>query len=201
MALSKELISQIPQNDFLGYRLSLLSSGIEKYRSLADAVMNLDLKTYLISILNRQDKMSMGASLEARVPFLDHRIVEWAVNIPVQMKIRKFSTKYIVKKLAENYLPPQIIYRKKSGFGVPISRWLMDKKGMGAYLSLLQGSEYSQRGYLNSKTVQNLVNAHIAGERDYGEVLWELISLEIWHRIFIDKQNPDDIKNSILNDK
>ncbi len=80
-----------------------------------------DQKTYLVSILNRQDKMSMAASVEARVPFLDYRIAEFANHLASDLKTRGWRTKEIVKKVAESYLPDEVVHRRKSGFGVPLA--------------------------------------------------------------------------------
>ena len=88
------------------------------------AFMLKDLKYYLLPIILRADRMSMGASLEMRVPFLDYRLVDFAVNLPLKYKIGIFQTKYLLKKVAERYLPKKIIHRKKMGFLLPAEAWL-----------------------------------------------------------------------------
>ncbi len=169
-------------------RLSLIPGWQINPGNLTESILRIDLKNYLVSILNRQDKMSMAASIEARVPFLDHRLVEWATTVPLNLKIKGFDTKAIVKELAEKSLPMEIITRKKSGFGVPLSRWFRDDKGMGRYLKLFSEEKYAQRGYIDSAVVRNLANEHLSGKFDHGELLWELVSLELWHRIYIDNE-------------
>ena len=109
-------------------------------------LLYLDMKTYLVALLDRQDKMSMGASIEARVPFLDYRIVEWSLRIQASKKIHKFENKFIVKLLASRYLPREVVYRKKSGFGVPVGLWLRSKTGLGRYLELLQTKACEKEG-------------------------------------------------------
>jgi asparagine synthase (glutamine-hydrolysing) len=86
-----------------------------------------DLKYYLMPILMRTDRMSMGAGLEMRVPYLDYQVVDFAVNIPLKYKVGVFKTKYLLKKVAERYLPKDIVYRKKMGFSIPTEDWLNDK--------------------------------------------------------------------------
>jgi asparagine synthase (glutamine-hydrolysing) len=151
-----------------------------------ESLIRLDLKSYLVSILNRQDKMSMAASIESRVPFLDYRLVEWGARIPFRLKTDGLETKIIVKKLGERFLPRKVVYRRKSGFGVPVSEWLRDKNGMGKYLALFEEPRFRERGYLKTETVRGLAREHLSGKCDHGEILWELINLELWHRIFIE---------------
>jgi asparagine synthetase B (glutamine-hydrolysing) len=91
------------------------------------AFMLKDLKYYLMPIIMRADRMSMGAGLEMRVPYLDYQLIDFAVNLPLKYKIGIFKTKYLVKKVAERYLPKDIIYRKKMGFLLPTEEWLNNK--------------------------------------------------------------------------
>ena len=167
-------------------RLSLLEDVNLSPKNIMENLIKLELKTYFVSILNRLDKMTMAASIEARVPFLDHRLVEWGLRIPIGLKIKGFQTKFIVKKLGERMLPKEVVYRKKSGFGVPISSWLRDKKGLGRYLDLFTEPRFKQRGYLNIKEIERLMKEHLSNKSDHGELLWELINLELWNRIFLE---------------
>jgi asparagine synthase (glutamine-hydrolysing) len=190
--LAGSILNNSGNNSYLQGRLSLLPKSQVNPERLVETVMRLDLKTYLVSILNRQDKMSMAAAIEARVPFLDHRLVEWGVTVPASMKLSNFDTKLLVKKLAQRSLPMEIITRKKSGFGVPISEWLFDKHGLGRYLDLFSESRYHQRGYINSVTVKKLVEEHLSRKADHGEIIWELISLELWHRVYLEGEYSED---------
>ena len=103
----------------------------EEEGDLLDRLSMSDQQTYLVSILNRQDKMSMGASVEARVPFIDYRIVEFANRLQSRAKTRGLGTKQIVKRVAEKYLPKDVVHRRKSGFGVPLKQWFMANQPLG----------------------------------------------------------------------
>ncbi len=191
-----ELVKRILDVDFnlqtaINSRLSLLGDYNLKPDNLMEYLFKLELKTYLVSILNRQDKMSMAASIESRVPFLDHRLVEWGLSVPSGFKLKGVQTKYIVKKLSEKMLPNEVIYRKKSGFGVPISEWLRDKKGMGKYLDLVTEPRCKERGYWKPAEIDRLVTQHLSGDSDNGDILWEIINLELWSRIFLDEDPID----------
>jgi asparagine synthase (glutamine-hydrolysing) len=133
--------------------------------------------------------MSMANSLESRVPFLDYRLVEWALKVPAKLKINRHRNKYLVKKLGDKFLPREAIYRPKVGFGVPINEWLLDKEGMGRYLDLFYEPAYKQRGYINVKRVHMLIDEHLAKKANHCEILWNLINLELWQRIFIEKSH------------
>jgi asparagine synthase (glutamine-hydrolysing) len=104
--------------------LNFLEENIEKEMS---SYILKDLKYYLIPLLRRADRMAMGVGLEMRVPYLDNRLVDFAINLPLKFKVSFFKTKYLLKKVAERYLPKDIIYRKKMGFGIPTEKWLGDE--------------------------------------------------------------------------
>ncbi len=190
-SLGKILDLDFNSDSILNSRLSLLGHYDLRIDNVMENLFKLELKTYLVSILNRQDKMSMAASIESRVPFLDHRLVEWGLGIPVGLKLRGVQTKYIIKKLSERMLPGEVIYRKKSGFGVPVSNWLRDKNGLGKFLDLITEPKSKQRGYLNSKEIDRLVSQHLSNRSDHGDILWEILNLELWNRIFIDSEGFD----------
>ena len=138
-----------------------------------------DQKTYLVSILNRQDKMSMGASVEARVPFLDYRIAEFANHLASNFKTRGWRTKEIVKKVAESYLPDAVVHRRKSGFGVPLASYFRDPKGLGGVASrMINDSSYEP--FLEKGTLQNMLQRHQAGEADFSELLWTATNFLVW---------------------
>lgn len=161
---------------------------------IGDSINNLlyyDQRTYLPSLLSRLDKTSMAASIEARVPFLDYRLVEWSYKLGSSLKIRRFVSKWIVKKAAERWLPDEIIYRKKFGFDVPVGEWLKNKKALGAHLDLLRDTTFRKRGYFDYKAVLSLIDQHIRGDWDHTEILWGLLGFEIWCRLFIDSQIED----------
>ena len=145
-----------------------------------------ELQTYLAAILIRQDKMTMGAAIESRVPFLDYRLVEYSDTIPHEWKLKGLRSKYLLKRLAANYLPHEVVYRQKSGFGVPLAAWLRDAQGLGRYLTLLQDTTFQRRAYFDQQQVNRMIAAHTAGSEDHGELLWTIINLELWFRMFVD---------------
>lgn len=141
----------------------------------------------------RLDKATMGASVEARVPFLDHRLVELAATIPSSQKLRRFETKYPIKRLAIQYLPKEIVHRRKMGFPVPLSEWFRDPLGLGRFLDLLVEPRSLQRGYLKPQSVRKIVDEHRRGGKDYGELLWGLVNLEVWHRVMIEYDSIENL--------
>ncbi|MFN7944712.1 MAG: asparagine synthase (glutamine-hydrolyzing) [Blastocatellia bacterium] len=152
--------------------------------SLLDRLLAIDLKTYLHELLMKQDQMSMAASIESRVPFLDHRLVEFAARLPVNLKLRGLTTKYILRRAMRDVLPPEILSRRKMGFPVPVGAWLR-----GRFRHLLDEYVLSeramQRGVFNPADVRGLVARHLAGENQT-ERLWMLMNFEIWQRRFFD---------------
>lgn len=156
-----------------------------------DKLLYYDQRTYLPSLLMRLDKTSMAASIEARVPFLDYRLVEWSYKIPSSVKIRGLVNKWIVKGAADQILPREIVHRKKFGFDVPIGQWLRNPKGLGRFLDLLRDSKFRERGYFDHVKVSSLVEQHLSGERDHTEIVWGLLGFEMWCRKFIDSPQND----------
>ena len=152
---------------------------------LLNRILYTDIKTYLHELLMKQDQMSMAASIESRVPFLDHKLVEFVAKLPVDLKLRGWTTKYILRKSMEGILPREILHRKKIGFPVPISQWF--QKGTFPDLhEYLLGARTLARGLFKRRYVEHLLNSHIAGQQDHSERLWSLLNFEIWNRIFID---------------
>ena len=184
--LDKDFLSEVLADGFSGkfsYRESCITEG--KHAGL-DPVTNLtylDQKNYLVSILHRQDKMSMAASIESRVPFLDYRLVEFANKLPIQYKIKHFQTKYILKKVAGSFLPQNIIKRKKSGFGVPLKNWLNDPSGLGKYTNMLC-DEIGINRFIKKGKMEEILRDHRAGRQDYSEFLWTAINFMIWMKTF-----------------
>jgi asparagine synthase (glutamine-hydrolysing) len=132
------------------------------------------------------DKMSMAASLEGRVPFLDHRLVELAARVPARLKVRGLETKYLLKELARSHLPARIVDRRKEGFAVPVSAWLRPGGPLADHLALLDEPRSRERGFFDRAEVARLVAQHRGGERDHGEILWGLVNLELWQRTMVD---------------
>lgn len=185
--LIRSLLSEDVPYSFLEYRISIVADPKLTKKNLIEYTMYSDLKNYIPSLLHRQDKMSMATSLESRVPFLDHTLVEWGVNVPLKYKIRAMENKYIVKRLGEKMLPREAIYRQKVGFSVPVSDWLKDKSGLGRYLELFSDKSFKLRSYFESVRIQQLIDEHLTGKYNHCEILWNLINFELWYRIFIEK--------------
>ncbi|MGA9772445.1 MAG: asparagine synthase (glutamine-hydrolyzing) [Blastocatellia bacterium] len=153
-----------------------------------DHLLYLDSKTYLPGdIMTKVDRMSMAHSLEAREPLLDHKLIEFVAQIPASYKLRGSETKSILKRAVRGLIPDEIIDRKKQGFGVPIQKWFKeDLRAM--LLDTLTGSRAQQRGYFKPGAVEAILDEHMRGRRDNSRHLWGLLTLELWHRQFIDRQ-------------
>jgi asparagine synthase (glutamine-hydrolysing) len=150
-----------------------------------DRLLYVDLKTYLVELLMKQDQMSMAASIESRVPFLDHHLVEFAAALPPRMKLRGFTTKWILREAVKTLLPTTILARRKMGFPVPFSEW-MRGSGAGLARDVLLDGRARQRGITRPAAVSALIDAHASGRADLGDAIWALLNLELWYRTFID---------------
>ncbi len=150
-------------------------------------MMNLDLKTFLPNLnLMYTDKMSAASSVEIRVPFLDHLLIEQVARIPARFKVRGFTQKYILKKTAEKMLPKEIVWRQKVGFGAPVGAWLKGQtKEM--MLDLLSEKALKKRGYFDPAAISDLIQDHLSGREYNANQLWQLMTLELWHQEYIDK--------------
>jgi asparagine synthase (glutamine-hydrolysing) len=154
-----------------------------------------DVKTYLTTLLVRQDKMGMRFGLENRVPFLDHELVDATLQLPLEKRIYDEQLKSELKAIAEAYLPQEIIFRKKVGFGQPLAEWFRNPSGLGRYLDWFK--ETSTRKSLDYGAIQRLISQHVSGEVNHVDILWPLVNLELWARIFIDGRSSDDIASSL----
>jgi len=147
-----------------------------------------DIKTYLVELLMKQDQMSMAASIESRVPFLDHQLVEFTAGIPARYSIRGMEGKSILKSVAKDLLPKAIIHRKKMGFPTPWACWLKDR--LEALKAMQLEPRTLDRGLFRKDAIERLFAEHKAGRRDHGDRIWRLLNLEVWHRVFIDGERP-----------
>ncbi len=159
--------------------------------SLLNKLLYADIKTYLHELLMKQDQMSMAASIESRVPFLDHKLVEFSAALPERMKLRGLKTKYILRESMKGKLPDAILNRPKMGFPVPVGAWFR-----GEYRSILEdhvlGERASARGIFDPLFVRQLIDEHMAGAANHSERLWSLVNFEIWMRQFIDGEGRHD---------
>ena len=136
-------------------------------------------------LLMRVDKITMSTSLEARVPFLDHDMVEFSMDIPESWKTRNGTAKYLLKKAVEGLIPHDIIYRKKMGFGAPMSNWLRGEFGRIAEQQVLSCG-LLKRGYFKIDYIQRLFDEHRSGRRENGVYLWTLFNLTSWYDYWIE---------------
>jgi asparagine synthase (glutamine-hydrolysing) len=137
-------------------------------------------------LLARGDKTSMAASLEARVPLLDHKLVEFAASLPSSLKVRRLTRKYLLKKVAAAWLPPEIVTRKKQGFPIPISLWFRNEAHTFVRDNLSSGA-VARRGLFDPRYVERILDEHDRGFADHGSLIWGLLGVELWYRLFIDE--------------
>jgi asparagine synthase (glutamine-hydrolysing) len=185
------------QRDLLSGETKERAGTLDPYRDMrryfesvdADATLNrmlyADTKTYLHELLMKQDQMSMAASIESRVPFLDHKLVEFTVRLPTRLKLRRgWTTKYVLRRAMQGVLPAPILARRKMGFPVPVGKWFR-----GEYKHVVEDYVLSpraqERGIFDAAYVRALVARHDAGE-NHAERLWALVNFEMWLRRFVD---------------
>jgi asparagine synthase (glutamine-hydrolysing) len=148
-----------------------------------------DINTYLIELLMKQDQMSMAASIESRVPFLDHVLVEFTARIPEKYSIRGLAGKFILKSAVEDLLPRDIVYRQKMGFPTPWAYWLAGPQLDDLEHMLLQ-ERTLRRGFFKKDYLRQLFAEHRRGHRDHGNRIWRLLNFETWMRVCIDGDRP-----------
>jgi asparagine synthase (glutamine-hydrolysing) len=144
-----------------------------------------DIKTYLLELLMKQDQMSMAASIESRVPFLDHKLVEFTASLPITLKLKGFDTKRILRMAMKGRIPETILSRSKKGFPVPIESWFRDEY-KDLVKDILFDERTRKRGIFNYKLIEHIVGKHQNGDRNFSDQIWTLINFELWQRIFLD---------------
>jgi len=159
-------------------------SQAENYDSI-NGELFLDLKTYLVDdILVKVDRMSMAASLETRVPLIDHKVVEFLFKLPGQLKLHGQETKWLFKKTMERLLPQENIYRRKEGFSIPIKHWLKtDLKDLMS--DTLQEKKITNDNIFNFSRIKNMMDLHLNGKKNYSHQLWSLLIFEIWKEKYL----------------
>jgi len=153
-----------------------------------EKMLYLDTKTYLPDdLLIKADRMTMANSLELRVPFLDHKVLEFAASLPANQKVRGFQMKYLLKKALAKHVPVEILRRRKEGFPNPSAIWLAkDLRDMVA--DILLDSKTISRGYFCRQALEELVDRNSRSLR-YTPEIFSLLVLELWHRTFGDSQS------------
>jgi asparagine synthase (glutamine-hydrolysing) len=160
-----------------------------------DSLLYLDSKTYLPGdILTKVDRMSMAVSLEARVPLVDHKLIEFVTRIPASLKMKATSTKHIFKRAVRGLVPDEILLRPKQGFGVPIQEWI--NKGLRERIrETLTEKRTRERGLFEARYVHVILEEHARGRRDHSPALWALLMLELWYRRFVDRASNNATSN------
>jgi len=164
---------------------------LEKYRqaeadTFTDRTLFADLSLYLPdTLLVKMDIASMANALEARSPFLDHELMEFAARIPAHLKLHRGRTKIILKDTFRDILPQRVIERKKMGFGVPIDHWFRNELKEMAY-DILLGDRCIGRGYFDRGYIRKILDEHMSGKWNWHYHIYNLLMLELWHRTFID---------------
>jgi len=159
---------------------------------LLHRMLRTDIDTYLVELLMKQDQMSMAASVESRVPFLDHELVEFAIKIPAQHSVRGLVGKFVLKRAVEGLLPGSIIYRKKMGFPTPWEHWLAGPQ-FDVIERMLLAPRSLDRGLFKREAVQRIFAEHRNRTRDHSNRIWRLLNLEIWQRVFLDGEAPAQV--------
>ncbi|MGA8507746.1 MAG: asparagine synthase (glutamine-hydrolyzing) [Candidatus Sulfotelmatobacter sp.] len=150
-----------------------------------------DIKTYLVELLMKQDQMSMAASIESRVPFLDHSLVEFTASIPAKYATRGMAGKCILKAAVQDLLPNSIVHRQKMGFPTPWAYWLAGPQ-LEDLEHLLVEPRTRERGLFRGEMVKRLFAEHRAGSRDHGNRIWRLLNFELWLRVCVDGESAAD---------
>jgi asparagine synthase (glutamine-hydrolysing) len=154
--------------------------------SAPDSLLAADVGSYLPEdLLVKMDIATMANSLEARSPFLDHKVMEFAARLPIDFKMRGMTLKYLLKKVARPLLPPGLLDRRKMGFGVPVGNWMRNEL-RPLIDDVLLSPRALNRGYFHADSIRRLVREHTARIRDHASRLWALLWLEMWHQEFLD---------------
>ncbi len=189
---------QLLASDFVALNMAPL----KEFRDLIEAapahdplgrILYLDTKTYLAGdILTKVDRMSMAASLEARVPMLDHVLLEWVTALASRWKMRGSGQKFILRKLAERVgVPKDVLDRPKRGFSLPLGHWMRHELKEMVETILLEPRTL-QRGYFNRAGVRKMLDEHFSQRRDHSPRLWRLLMFELWHRNFMERTGTNE---------
>jgi asparagine synthase (glutamine-hydrolysing) len=157
--------------------------------NLVEKVMNTDIMSYLPEdLLVKVDRATMANSLEGRSPFLDHKVMEFAAAIPIRYKMRGLDSKYILKRAFRKEIPLPFLNRRKKGFGAPVGKWFSEEL-KDFVRDMLLGKDSLGRDLFSEDYLKRLLSQHHQKKRDHANRIWALLSLEMWHRIFIEKRS------------
>jgi asparagine synthase (glutamine-hydrolysing) len=153
-----------------------------------DQVLSGDVDSYLVDdILVKVDRMTMANSLEARAPLLDHVLLEFCAQLPFDLKSDFRSGKYLLKKAARALLPPESLNKRKQGFGIPIAQWFRGEL-KPLMQELIGDRAFRERGVFDVAGVKRMYDLHLAGNHDFGELLWLILTYEMWARTWLDRR-------------
>lgn len=182
--LTEAVTAELGNSNAYANSMRFFSPG-ENSKSLLERLLFLDIKTYLVELLMKQDQMSMSTSLESRVPFLDHKLVEFAMGIPANLKVRNMSGKYLLRRAMTERVPREVLNRSKKGFPTPIRPWLRNQL-FGKVSAILTDGRMAARDIVKPEAVQRLLAEHRHGSSRATEGCWRLLNFELWCRIFFD---------------
>jgi asparagine synthase (glutamine-hydrolysing) len=168
----------------------------EHHGTLLERMSYADVATHLVELLMKQDQMSMAASLESRVPYLDHQVVEQAMLIPGSQRMKRWQTKLVLREALRDLVPEAVLTRSKMGFPVPFGSWLRGRfrSTLDEYVS---SSRALDRGLFKPETVRRIVNEHRTGVRSHADRLWLLVNLELWLRMAVDGEQPEPLEERL----
>jgi asparagine synthase (glutamine-hydrolysing) len=187
-AEQQQLLNPDLQSSAEGAYASCMAVWERSSGTLLKRLLYTDIHTYLVELLMKQDQMSMAASLESRVPFLDHPLVEFAAGIPSSLACKGMEGKSILKSAVEDLLPHSIIYRRKMGFPTPWSGWLAGEQ-LQELENLLLEPRSMQRNLFQPDAIRRLFGEHRTRMRDNSNRIWRLLNLELWFRVFVDRDS------------
>jgi len=197
---SEALQRQLLQNPEFSNGIDPYAEGLRRFEEVSggmpEQMSGTDLQTYLVELLMKQDQMSMAASVESRVPFLDHELVEHITRMPARFKLHGWRTKVVLREALRDLVPHKILPRRKMGFPVPVGRWLR-----GPFWPVVEefvlGERALARGLFELGALRQIAEEHRRGGRDHGDRLWLLANLEIWRRIFIDGEDAATVMRPV----
>lgn len=162
------------------------------------SVLDLDLRTYLVSVLQRQDRMSMANGVESRVPFLDNALIDLALKIPVGHHFADGRGKGVLRRIARGRIPDAVMDRPKTGFSLPIGSWLRNRGGLGALLPWLHDERAAARGVWDVNVVRAMAVEHCEGRANHADALWIILAFEVWARLWLDGVPHEQLTTAIM---
>ncbi|WP_417835839.1 asparagine synthase (glutamine-hydrolyzing) [Thalassospira tepidiphila] len=185
--ISKENVNNILARQKTSHNFEYRAKSSGNYKSLATSMIANHQKCYLQSLLERQDKVSMAASVEARVPFCTPQLFDAINPIPTPKKLHRRTPKAILKRIALRYFDSSFLNRKKSGFTIPIDEWLRDPDGMGRFIKNLQQPPFNKLDLFNHAFIEKMIQEHLNNTNNWHKELISLINFDIWYRLFISR--------------